>query len=263
MGLSSSVCPEWKAEQWPQAFASSPWLSPLSTVTFRGLWAAVFAAHAMWNWWIRGQNQGAYHFIFLTVQASWIEALDLILQWIVAMMGFRYLENNQVAPPEPCIVRLSMLLNSLAQPLSTTVAVLFWVLIYPGFDQELLYMDVFLHGINAGLLLLNLLLTRVPFSCMRAGWLVVYQIIYITWTYAHYALRIGMPGGCWDCPEEYLSLAECSPIYPEDECPIYATFDWHHPAAAAQLGFGLASATLLASNRGVLCSLDPLNKAAY
>jgi len=241
MGLSSSVCPEWNSQQWPQAFATSPWTRPLLTVSFRALWAAIFTAHVLWNWWVRGRLDGPYHFIFLTVQASWIESVDLILQWAVAMLGFPYVQNHMVAPAEPWLVRISMVLNSLSQPLSMTVAVLFWVLIYPG--GELPYMDVFLHGINAGLLLVNLLLTRIPFSCARVGWLFLYQIIYVGWTYVHYALRIGMPGGCWSCPED--EAAPCVELYPDDECPIYATFDWHHPFATARLGFGLASVLII------------------
>ncbi|CAE7232041.1 PAM68 [Symbiodinium sp. CCMP2592] len=241
MGLSSSVCPEWNSQQWPQAFATSPWTRPLLTVSFRALWAAIFTAHVLWNWWVRGRDDGPYHFIFLTVQASWIEAVDLILQWVVAMLGFQYVQNHMVAPAEPWLVRISMVLNSLSQPLSMTVAVLYWVLIYPG--GELPYMDVFLHGINAGLLLVNLLLTRVPFSCARVGWLFLYQIIYVGWTFVHYALRIGMPGGCWSCPED--EAAPCVELYPDDECPIYATFDWHHPFATARLGFGLASVLII------------------
>ncbi|CAE7225452.1 PAM68 [Symbiodinium necroappetens] len=240
MGLSSSVCPEWNSQQWPQAFATSPWTRPLLTVSFRALWAAIFTAHVLWNWWVR-RDDGAYHFIFLTVQASWIEAVDLILQWVVAMLGFPYVQNHMVAPAEPWLVRISMALNSLSQPLSMTVAVLFWVLIYPG--GELPYMDVFLHGINAGLLLINLIFTRIPFSCARVGWLFLYQIIYVGWTYVHYALRIGMAGGCWSCPRD--ETAQCVELYPQDECPIYATFDWHHPLAAARLGFGLASVLII------------------
>ena len=190
MGLSSSVCPEWKAEQWPQAFATSPWMGPRTTVSFRALWAAIFSAHVIWNWWVRGRGDGAYHFIFLTVQASWLEAFNLIVQWIVAMMGFPYLQTMQISPPEPCLARFSIALNSMSQPLSTVVAVLFWVLIYPDSGGYICYMDYFLYGINSGLLLLNLLVTRIPFSCARVGWLVLYQILYVGWTYAHYRLRI-------------------------------------------------------------------------
>ncbi|CAE7492163.1 PAM68 [Symbiodinium natans] len=245
MGLSSSVCPEWKEEHWPQAFATSPWMGPLSTVSFRALWAAIFTAHAVWNFWTRGRSDGAYHFVFLTVQASWIEALSLVLQWVVAMMGFQYVQGHvghEVAPPEPSLVRISVALNSLSVPLSLTVAVLFWVLIYHG--GEVVYIDIFLHGINALLLVLNLLMTRVPFSCARAGWLFLYQLIYVGWTYVHFALHIGMIGGCWECPEDAM-VSQCHRVYPDDECPIYSVFDWHHPVLAAQLGFGLASALII------------------
>ena len=250
MGLSSSVCPEWKAEQWPQAFATSPWMGPRTTVSFRALWAAIFSAHVIWNWWVRGRGDGAYHFIFLTVQASWLEAFNLTVQWVVAMMGFPYLQTMQISPPEPCLARFSIALNSMSQPLSTVVAVLFWVLIYPDSGGDICYMDYFLHGINSGLLLLNLLVTRIPFSCARVGWLVLYQILYVGWTYAHYRLRIGIRGGCWNCPEDWTSLDDCDAEYPADECPIYATIDWHHPLAAAQLGFGLASVALVALTTG-------------
>ena len=58
MGLSSSVCPEWNSQQWPQAFATSPWTRPLLTVSFRALWAAIFTAHVLWNWWVRGRLDG-------------------------------------------------------------------------------------------------------------------------------------------------------------------------------------------------------------
>ena len=58
MGLSSSVCPEWNSQQWPQAFATSPWTRPLLTVSFRALWAAIFTAHVLWNWWVR-RDDGA------------------------------------------------------------------------------------------------------------------------------------------------------------------------------------------------------------
>jgi len=130
------------------------------------------------------------------------------------------------------VIDLTHFLFHLAQPASLLVMAMYWTLDYPIWELCIFkadeqpcrdiphYTGLFVHGINALLLIFSFLIGNITFrfaySCIV---LVAYSTAYGLWSLVHYWAKIGTYRGC--------------DAYSQDECPLYGVFDWHHPVKAA------------------------------
>ncbi|CAE7233717.1 Scn10a [Symbiodinium natans] len=244
MGVSSSIQPAWPSWQWPRVFGTSPVLSPGMFRIFRGLMAAVFVGHQIWHAWdaIVLREHGWYYLIFLTTWSLFLETLNMVLMFILALMASEAPEPNEDAEfqkeSEPLLARVSMVIFSISQPVSMGVAVLYWTLLTPiwdvwaGVEPVPSYLSMFAHGIDWILMFMTFFACRVPFTCSHVGWTTLFAVLYAAWSYLHHVLRIGKS---WTC-EGYDDPADC---------PIYDVLDWNDPqkagtiTGAAVVGVGL------------------------
>jgi len=117
------------------------------------------------------------------------------------------------------MARISMLFFAVAQPISFLVTLGYWILFGPKIvsgKTAFTYMNLFKHGLNTLLLLISFMISRMPYTFWHMGWLVVASMLYFTWTFLHFLLRLGNHGKACDADD------------PED-CPIYPQFDWKKP----------------------------------
>ena len=86
----------------------------------------------------------------------------------------------------------------IAVPGSLLVGLGFWPLVAVGLPggRTVQYLTVFTHGANAVLCILDLGVSGVPFSMRRGACLMTFVFAFACWSFLHFALRVGMYGGC-------------------------------------------------------------------
>eukprot|EP00930_Biecheleria_cincta_P016262 TRINITY_DN1329_c0_g3_i1.p1 TRINITY_DN1329_c0_g3~~TRINITY_DN1329_c0_g3_i1.p1 ORF type:complete len:195 (-),score=29.21 TRINITY_DN1329_c0_g3_i1:75-659(-) len=80
------------------------------------------------------------------------------------------------------------------------------------------YLGFFVHGVDAVLMLISLMISRIPYTWQNAGWLLVFGVAFLVWTLIHFQFRVGTLDGCTE--------------YIRPECPLYKVLDWHKPKEA-------------------------------
>eukprot|EP00435_Cladocopium_sp_Y103_P050195 s1572_g15.t1 len=210
--------------EWPQLFATSRRMNPMTLVIFRGLSASLFVVHQLAHFWAC-RDEGFFYFIYLT---HWTMILGTISECVLFHLASTGNQRNQQMLPfpaarrveTPTLVRIELVLWHIVHPFSLIVKSLYWaswLLENPLEDlQKIGYLDFYTHGFAQFWLLLSFLVSNVPFSmCTGFGWTVTYALIYIAWSLVHFLAKIGTPQPCDG--------------YPQNECPIYNKFDWHKP----------------------------------
>ncbi|CAE7943335.1 unnamed protein product, partial [Symbiodinium necroappetens] len=144
----------------------------------------------------------------------------------VALLPVRYDEEKEGSQlPDP--VSAGVAIFSLAQPLSFLSMVFYWTVEKPiwAIQSEDLpdYLGFFVHCISWLLTLISLFCSRIPFSCQHGGWVLMFGVAYLVFSFMHYCLKIGLPQGCTG--------------YVQPECPIYEVLDWHKPEDVATVSF--------------------------
>ncbi|CAE7441680.1 unnamed protein product [Symbiodinium sp. CCMP2456] len=129
--------------------------------------------------------------------------------------------------------RASVEMDGIWQPLSflsmvpIPESVFYWTVEKPiwAIQSEDLpdYLGFFVHCISWLLTLISLFCSRIPFSCQHGGWVLMFGVAYLVFSFMHYCLKIGLPHGCTG--------------YVQPECPIYEVLDWHKPEDVATVSF--------------------------
>lgn len=182
----------------------------------RCLLAVTYVGHACYD--IYTYYDSGYYWMFLTHISLWCQVVCSVCLVTATMTGMRALRNDwPTEKSEPLICRVALALFSLQLPLSFMVVTMYWSLEQPVWDlpagYHSSYENLYVHGLQSIGVLVTFLFGRIPFRVRQWVWLMLCGVVYCTWTYLHFLLRIGNFGGC--------------PKYPRDECPIYAVFDWH------------------------------------
>lgn len=226
-GLSTSISPPWDAFDWAKVFSTSPSLSPRGLFLFNSFLAVVFVGHFIAHLVNRFATEGWFYFIALTHWACILETIYcvlLVLSDVIALSQL-YVRPDMKKADMPMSLRATLALFSIVQPISLIVVVLYWTLITPFWTltpQDLPdYLGFFVHGINFILLIINFFLGRLPFSCQNVGWMFLFALTFIVWSYIHFLLKIGTSDGCIE--------------YTREECPIYSVLDWHRPTETLRL----------------------------
>eukprot|EP00811_Abedinium_folium_P011988 NODE_21105_length_768_cov_7.003120.p1 GENE.NODE_21105_length_768_cov_7.003120~~NODE_21105_length_768_cov_7.003120.p1 ORF type:complete len:205 (+),score=45.26 NODE_21105_length_768_cov_7.003120:72-686(+) len=151
---------------------------------------------------------------------------------------------NTTACTLPFAVRAMWTLQMLCVPFLIAVVLFFWVFVFAvAFEEETLWLewDIGVHGINAGLFLTDIFLTRhilhTKHMLVLTGML---GLVFGFWSWVHHALEIGVPEA-WACID-----------YEVQRCPIYEVIDWHKPTEAAA---GVALLILIVELLAVILSL--------
>lgn len=197
-------------------------MQPKCYFYFRTLWALIFLGHLCADV-LQTAYDGEIQLYLVTV-SRWtllVQVADNMLQLYCAAIGLTALPNEKKEFVEvPEAVSAAVALAAVSQPLSFLVVVWYWGFNHTwGQEETPSYLGLFLHLISWLLQLLSLAVSRVPLSISHGGWLVAFVVSFLVWSYAHYALRIGTPGGCKN--------------YVQPECPMYSALDWHMPQVAA------------------------------
>eukprot|EP00440_Ansanella_granifera_P021764 gb/GFBE01023627.1/.p1 GENE.gb/GFBE01023627.1/~~gb/GFBE01023627.1/.p1 ORF type:complete len:328 (+),score=44.06 gb/GFBE01023627.1/:1-984(+) len=220
----------WEPWEWPKVFGTSPKMKPRAYLAFRVFMVLIFVAHLVAHLVSRiiTEGIGARYFIYLD---NWCFILETVLMVFMLLadvlsIGELPVSYEDEVKPLPSPMRVTVALFSVAQPLSFVVTVLYWTLENPVWKmsaEELPdYLGFFAHGIDLVLMIINFVVSRVPYSCWNSGWLLLFGAVYLAWTRLHYELNIGTPRGC----QEYI----------RPECPVYSVIDWHRPKDAAIAG---------------------------
>lgn len=186
--------------------------------------------HGLWD--VLFHWQGGYYYIALTHWSLTLEMLASVLLVAATVRARRELtrEGPRKTPKEPLICRLAVAVFTLQVPLALMVVFMYWSLdnpiwaLPPGYTAD--YDNLYIHGFNCMWLLIAFFVSRVPYKFANSGWLIIFAVIYIGWTYLHFLLRIGTGFPC--------------PNYEMRDCPIYNVFDWHNKTHTLLLGAGLA-----------------------
>ncbi|CAK8985769.1 unnamed protein product [Durusdinium trenchii] len=112
-----------------------------------------------------------------------------------------------------------MLCFAVGQPISLLATVGYWILVWPEVqsgEQEVTYLSVYNHGINGLLLLVNFMISRMPYTSSNGGWVILAGLLYLAFTYVHFLLHLGM-------------VKDCDGYEDKRDRPIYSQFDWHKP----------------------------------
>ncbi|CAE7258122.1 rost [Symbiodinium natans] len=120
----------------------------------------------------------------------------------------------------PWFARLCVALMHLCVPGSLLVALGYWAT-FPAHESHaaIVYTTAFAHGISAVLALADLLLGGCAFALRYFFFLVVYMILFTSWSILHHVAKIGRLQGCRN--------------YERHACPIYPMLDWHEPVTTA------------------------------
>jgi len=233
MGVSCSLAPRWQAWEWPKAFATSPLLRPRAYLLLRALWALLFLGHFLALVIQRVILEGE-SWVFFSKVTQWVflaQVAESLLSLVcaaggVALLPVRYDEEKEGSQlPDP--VSAGVAIFSLAQPLSFLSMVFYWTVEKPiwAIHSEDLpdYLGFFVHCISWLLTLISLFCSRIPFSCQHGGWVLMFGVAYLVFSFMHYCLKIGLPHGCTG--------------YVQPECPIYEVLDWHKPEDVATVSF--------------------------
>eukprot|EP00435_Cladocopium_sp_Y103_P042655 s374_g11.t2 len=203
---------------WPKVFATSPCISPLALLIFRG------------HWWYRGWA----YCIYLTNWALMLQTISECLLFILALRGYRLLRSPGGPGDLPKTARVAMVLWSTAVPMSLIVTLLFFLLINPVWNlRPIVYIAFFAHFLNWFLLLIGLFVSRIPFSMRHLGWSLLFAAAFISWTVLHFYLKIGRNEPCVD--------------YAMQDCPIYGEFDWHYPRRTAMTSLAAMAGLVMVS----------------
>lgn len=207
--------------QWPVIFGTSPFLSPNQLLAWKTILLALFIFHLRLNLsdvWHRG-----YWCLKLTHWSMIIETCYIFLSWHSVYQARRLIPAP--GPTKlPCSIRVTWVLHTIAMPVSLMVALLFWTVDKPFWKTNLRlipWWSFFLHGMNACLLMFDLLLSRMVYYLAKAWIFLLYIVTYATMTIFHFLFKIGYAYPCRK--------------YPQNECPIYNTLDWHNPVQTAVL----------------------------
>ncbi|CAK9094413.1 unnamed protein product [Durusdinium trenchii] len=204
---------EWS---WPKAMSTACCMDSRALLLLRCLLAVTYVGHACYD--IYTYYDSGYYWMFLTHISLWCQVVCSVCLVTATMTGMRALRNDwPTEKSEPLICRVALALFSLQLPLSFMVVTMYWSLEQPVWDlpagYHSSYENLYVHGLQSIGVLVTFLFGRIPFRVRQWVWLMLCGVVYCTWTYLHFLLRIGNFGGC--------------PKYPRDECPIYAVFDWH------------------------------------
>lgn len=120
------------------------------------------------------------------------------------------------------VMRSAIVVFSVVQPLSLLSFVSYWTLENPVWKmthEDLPdYLGFFAHGVDAVLMFISLMISRIPYTWQNAGWLLIFGAVYLVWSLIHFQLQIGKLDGCTE--------------YIEPECPLYEVLDWNKPKEA-------------------------------
>mmetsp|Transcript_66659 Transcript_66659/g.203907 ORF Transcript_66659/g.203907 Transcript_66659/m.203907 type:complete len:320 (-) Transcript_66659:390-1349(-) len=249
---------------WHAAFGDSYCMSPTVLLVLRVVLAVVVAGHFVWYFEKYFSRDGWYFFIFLTNWSFMLEAIFLVMVVPVAWLAgrtpkqqssaFRTLWSGHaiVATPQPWYASITMFAFMLNQPLSFIVFVMYWTLDKPiwkfcdlnghapdCFEQWPDYLGFFVHGIDWLLLFISFFISVIPYKLKNSAWLLLFFVLYLAWTYAHFYFKIGRP------PHFEAACAEKGYTLPD--CPIYFALDWGKPTEALKtsgIALGLSVATI-------------------
>lgn len=191
-------------------------MQPKSYFYFRMLWTLIFLGHFCADLLLTAYDgEVQLYLLSLSRWALVVQVADNMLQLYCTASGLDALPTNDPKEFEevPDAVSSSVALFATSQPLSFLVVVWYWGFEHWGHQEMPSYLGFFLHFISWILQLISLMVCRIPLSCSHGGWLLAFVTSFIVWSYVHYALRIGMPGGCRS--------------YTQPECPMYSALDWH------------------------------------
>ncbi|CAK9116962.1 unnamed protein product [Durusdinium trenchii] len=235
MVFSTSLQP-WATEEWPEIFATSAVLQPRVFLAFRGCLAITFLGHQLAHLGFYVNLYEWAYGIYLTNWTLLLQTVSECLLFALALQGSRRLssQNSPSSNSMPKVIPFAVVLWSIVQPMSMVVTLLYFALQNPIWNlRPMRYLAIFPHLVNWILLLLSLLLSRVPFNLSHVGWPMLFAATYVAWSVVHFFLKIGKNEPC--------------EVYPINDCPIYNTFDWHHPQKSVPILFAALTGTLLVS----------------
>jgi len=215
------------------------------------LWALIFLGHLCADVLLNAYDgQIQLYFLTLSRWALLVQVADNMSQLYCAASGLEALPTNNPKEFEdvPDAVSTAVALFTLSQPLSFLVVVWYWGVQHWDHQEMPSYLGFFLHFISWILQLISLMFCRLPFTCSHGGWLLAFVVGFIVWSYVHYYLRIGMPGGCQG--------------YMQPDCPMYSALDWHKPQVAVVTAFcALVAVPVVVFLYNILAKLRGLSSA--
>jgi len=220
---------------WPVVFGTSPWFSEASAMTFtvRALLTTICTVHLiliMIDSWAEGQR--AHYFQELT---SWSLIIQTAYLWLATSCTFiarRHIilaggidalasTANQLQTTLPSFIRALWITFHIAMPAALTVTLLYWLVVNPFWALVWTpdYFSYFAHGGNLLILLVDFMLSRMPFYPRHAIWFFLVALTYSAWTLIHFWAKVGSHKTCES--------------YPQNECPTYDIIDWHRVGPTA------------------------------
>lgn len=224
--------------KWPLYFGTSPWFHNQSPalLVIRAFLMLVFVAHYMFyanRNWMEG-----YWLIYLTNWSISMETLYISFATYTTYAAQSRLGvfggEVETEPLEegaycqlPGFVRATWVCYMVAMPASLAVACLFWTMVNPFWAPNMdfsampptdAYLIVFVHGINAILCGIDLLIGRNVYYLEYSFLFWLYAFCFLTWSIIHHVLRIGV---------YHTQHWECWYRYPDArDCPIYMALNW-------------------------------------
>ncbi|CAK9009732.1 unnamed protein product [Durusdinium trenchii] len=187
---------EWS---WPKAMSTACCMDSRALLLLRCLLAVTYVGHACYD--IYTYYDSGYYWMFLTHISLWCQVVCSVCLVTATMTGMRALRNDwPTEKSEPLICRVALALFSLQLPLSFMVVTMYWSLEQPVWDlpagYHSSYENLYVHGLQSIGVLVTFLFGRIPFRVRQWVWLMLCGVVYCTWTYLHFLLRIGNFGGC-------------------------------------------------------------------
>lgn len=233
------------ATSWALAFGTSGTTSNLSLLVGRSTLALMFGVFFVYyiiRFW-----QGGYWLIYLTHWSLTVETVYVIGLVIVTCQAQKVLPNTDSAStylasesdtgPMPTIAKVTLELFMIAQPASFMIFALYWTLDNPIWkltSASLAALDwttYVVHGLNFVLLFIELFFSRVPFLLRNSLPHFIYCLLYVSWTYIQFLLKIG-------------TGVPCTQYSNPGQCPIYTVLDWHDPQSATVVAIGVTFVAL-------------------
>jgi len=240
-GLGTSVAPA----PWTVAFNSSSCFSPSILLGVRVVVAAILVIHFAIHFAKSFGRDGFFYFIFLTNWSFIFEVVYVVILVVAQRMAQQQSfddaalrADSSEGVEQPALIRVTMVLFMITQPLSLIVVIMYWTLEKPIWkicavnggvepcDDWPSYLSVFVHFYDFVLVFGLLLVGKIPYYFSNSLWLILFGLLYVLWTLIHFLLNIGLP-----------ETLKCE-RYPLNECPIYDAFDWHHPDRAVSVLVG-------------------------
>eukprot|EP00941_MAST-03F_sp_MAST-3F-sp1_P003834 g3834.t1 len=209
--------------------------SPCLTILVRFFWMLVMLAIFLWGKWKYivkddyGFDQTHLYYFELTHWTLALQTLYHILNFLVAVRANkkRGCCSDGTDPYKiPCLVRLTWCLQAIVLPASFFVFALYWALVFDWEKRNIEVLSVAKHGVNFIVMFFDSLTSGYPTVCAHGIYFILYGIVYLTWSYVHFVLKLPVPYG-----------KEVNPD-PEDVY-IYEALDWSQPEETGKLAAGI------------------------